>query len=92
MIDDYEFQLELITQLPTSMHGSKEGHMAYLYRRPVLAPLTQPDACDPLFQSAWDLVKTNNLELLQSHVRERLAEAMETKSGRATRSRRSRRL
>lgn len=33
IIGEYEFDVELMTQLSTSMHGSKEGHMAYIYRR-----------------------------------------------------------
>ena len=89
MIEDYEFHLELITQLPTSMHGSKEGHMAYIYRRPLTSEVSiaQSESCDPLFQPAWDLIKTDNLDLLKSFVRQKLTNAMETKSGRATRSR-----
>eukprot|EP00551_Chaetoceros_affinis_P018900 CAMPEP_0203716554 /NCGR_PEP_ID=MMETSP0092-20131115/1181_1 /ASSEMBLY_ACC=CAM_ASM_001090 /TAXON_ID=426623 /ORGANISM="Chaetoceros affinis, Strain CCMP159" /LENGTH=308 /DNA_ID=CAMNT_0050595133 /DNA_START=275 /DNA_END=1201 /DNA_ORIENTATION=+ len=33
MIDRYGFNIELIVQAPTSMHGSSEGHMGYIYRR-----------------------------------------------------------
>ena len=33
IIHSYEFDVELVTQTPTSMHGSKEGHMGYIYRR-----------------------------------------------------------
>jgi Histone methylation protein DOT1 len=35
IIHEYGFNVELITQLSTSMHGSKEGHMAYIYKRSV---------------------------------------------------------
>jgi len=33
IIEDYEFDVELLAQMPTSMHGSKEGHMGYVYKR-----------------------------------------------------------
>lgn len=33
VIKEYEYQVECIDQLPTSMHGSGEIHTAYFYRR-----------------------------------------------------------
>merc|ERR1711935_762720 len=33
IIEDYEFDVTLLAQMPTSMHGSKEGHMGYIYKR-----------------------------------------------------------
>jgi len=33
MVERYGFDIELIIQLSTSMHGSSEGHMGYIYRR-----------------------------------------------------------
>lgn len=33
IIDFYEFHVEKVTQLPTSMHGSKEKHTGYIYKR-----------------------------------------------------------
>lgn len=33
MIDRYGFEIELLTQAATSMHGSSEGHTGYIYRR-----------------------------------------------------------
>ncbi len=33
MIDRYGFNVELIVQTSTSMHGSSEGHTGYIYRR-----------------------------------------------------------
>ena len=57
VIDSYEFDVELLAQIPTSMHGSKEGHMGYVYRRKSLAAAeTQGEACDPLFAEAQQLV------------------------------------
>ena len=38
-IDYYDFNVELIAQVSTSMHGSKENHMGYIYRR--TKPLSQ---------------------------------------------------
>lgn len=63
MIEDYGFNIELIVQTPTSMHGSAEGHTGYIYRRdpnakkPSKAKLCKARAfgvpCDPLFAGAW---------------------------------------
>ena len=33
VIDEYGYEVELVDQLPTAMHGSGESHMAYVYRR-----------------------------------------------------------
>jgi hypothetical protein len=67
MIHSYEFDLELITQLPTSMHGSKEGHMGYIYKRKT-PPKSAYDAerCDDLFQDSWNLVQSGFDPLHQS--------------------------
>ncbi|GKY94170.1 hypothetical protein MPSEU_000383000 [Mayamaea pseudoterrestris] len=88
MITDWDFDLELLTRLPTSMHGSKEGHMAYIYRRAPKTTRPQAAVCDPLFQAAWDMVKGNNLDLIKNVVHDKLMEAMNTKTGPATRSKR----
>jgi hypothetical protein len=93
MIVDYEFHLELIKQLPTSMHGSKEGHMAYIYRRrsSSMSPITvheRTTPCDPLFQAAWDRVRGDSLVSLSAFVQETLTKVMRTDSGPATRARR----
>lgn len=59
----YGFDVELITQIPTSMHGSSEGHTAYFYKRGKPLP-PQPKGrgqqeriCDPLFKAGLDLLK-----------------------------------
>lgn len=68
MIDRYGFEIELLAQTPTSMHGSSEGHSGYIYCRvkrrtnPKLnnkCPRIRTDhsdefACDPMFQQAWE--------------------------------------
>jgi Histone methylation protein DOT1 len=33
IIHEYDFHVKLLVQTPTSMHGSKEGHMGYIYQR-----------------------------------------------------------
>lgn len=38
VIEEYGYAVEFVAQLPTSMHGSGEGHMAYFYRRTNSAP------------------------------------------------------
>lgn len=55
IIDAYQFNVELVIQTSTSMHGSSEGHMGYIYKRSG-RPKTSP-ICDALYQPAWDLVK-----------------------------------
>lgn len=62
MIDTYEFDVELIAQKQTSMHGSKEGHTGYIYRRKSGRKFNQED-CDPVFQAAFEKVKLGANEL-----------------------------
>jgi hypothetical protein len=86
IIDCYEFQVELITQAPTSMHGSKEGHTAYFYGRSSPGPAA-PDGhqipCDPLFSGAWSDVK-KGLASLRLQVNSIITENM--KQGPSTRA------
>ena len=42
VIEEYGYDVEFVEQLPTSMHGSGEGHMAYFYRRTSSAPKLTP--------------------------------------------------
>lgn len=68
----YGFEVELITQVQTSMHGSSEGHTAYFYKKKPVAPpnagtaggssstratRAAAPACDPLFKAGLDLCK-----------------------------------
>ena len=66
IIDDYGFEVELVVQTPTSMHGSKEGHMGYIYKRVQdhegkaksrKIVKNEEVHCDPLYRKAWDSVK-----------------------------------
>jgi len=80
----YEFDVELVAQAMTSMHGSKEQHMGYIYKRSVLPKKGNAGACDRLFAPSWDLV---NSGLLALH--EEMSKQMEATmgQGRKTRSR-----
>ena len=82
IIHNYEFDVELVTQMPTSMHGSKEGHMGYIYKRNGDVN-TATNECDPVFAAAWDLVR-NGLGELHEHVSKHVSDVMD--SGRKTRS------
>jgi hypothetical protein len=86
IINSYEFEVELITQTSTSMHGSKEGHSAYVYRRSNTdspSSMTAQTACDPLFSGAWRNVQSG-LMSLHSHVSSIVAQKM--KHGPSTRA------
>ena len=85
IIDTYEFDVELITQKPTSMHGSKEIHSGYIYKR-VPGKRFDPTACDPLFQNAFALAG-KDVEDLHADVQAQLARMQV--SGAASRPRRS---
>jgi len=95
IIGNYEFDVELVTQTPTSMHGSKEGHMGYIYRRTAttMAPSNSasgsaaPAACDPYFAGAWKIVQSG-LETLKEEVDAKVEENMQ--SGTSTRAKRLR--
>lgn len=83
IIEDYEFDVELLTQTSTSMHGSKEGHMGYLYKRKTKKRGKENKIkCDKLFQKSWDLVQ-EGLEPLHEDVTQQLQSVMG--SGRRTR-------
>ncbi len=75
IIHSYEFDVELIAQTQTSMHGSKEGHMGYIYKRIPIVTKMNPNACDPLFASSWELVK-GGLPLLYRDVVKQVQEMM----------------
>ena len=62
IIDTYEFDVELVTQKQTSMHGSKEGHMGYIYKRKSGRSFNRA-ACDPLFKLAFGKVEKTVAEL-----------------------------
>jgi hypothetical protein len=80
IIDGYKFDVELVTQASTSMHGSKEVHSVYVYRRqaknhgnvrPTDFKSTHIDVmgvrvvCDPRFAEAWGVVHSGQQLLLE---------------------------
>jgi len=91
IIDEYDFNVELLAQIPTSMHGSKENHMGYIYRRTnshqkvSKGKRKKAIACDPLFKPSYDLVR-RSLEELEREV-DRQVEVEMGGSQRTTRSR-----
>jgi hypothetical protein len=84
IVDDYAFDVELLAQTPTSMHGSSEGHMGYIYKRAQNKPASNQVNCDPLFRGAYNIV-SGSLQLLREKVYETMEE--QSKEGRLTRSR-----
>jgi len=93
MIERYEFNVELIVQTPTSMHGSAEGHTGYIYRR---NPECKPSGkacrtkkfgvhCDPLFAKAWETCRAG-LDAVRTHTSEEVEKHMGITSKRVTRS------
>lgn len=85
IIDRYGFNVKLVVQAPTSMHGSSEGHMGYIYKRAGknLSAPTSP-LCDPLFKTAWEAVK-GDIDDLEDAVEAAMQDSCS--SGRLTRSR-----
>lgn len=87
VIDAYGFSVEVVVQTPTSMHGSKEGHTGYIYRRTKTqeSESTRSQECDPYFEPAWNLVKSG-IAQLKERIDQQLDHKMNT--GTSTRSRR----
>lgn len=83
IIDSYEFNVVLLAQAPTSMHGSKEGHTVYLYRRTDFIE-TEIKEYDPIFKNLDERVDAG-LHALHKDITETLEKCIS--SGRVTRSR-----
>ena len=62
IIDMYEFDVELMAQKQTSMHGSKEGHTGYIYQRKSNRVFDK-EACDPVFKAAYEKAMLSVTEL-----------------------------
>lgn len=65
IIHEYGFEVEYVAQTATTMHGSLEGHTAYLYKRKSppsdevkITTTCFGVPCDPLFEDAWKLCKS----------------------------------
>ncbi|KAL3798349.1 hypothetical protein HJC23_005002 [Cyclotella cryptica] len=93
MIDTYEFDVELIVQTPTSMHGSSEVHTGYIYKRAQKSKIagsrcktkTFGVPCDPLFAAAWKTCKSG-LDGVLKHVAQHVDEHIGSTEKRITRS------
>lgn len=61
ILDEYGFEVELLTKIATSMSGSSEGHTCYVYQRKNSeTTLKKKDTTanpDPLFQSGIELLE-----------------------------------
>lgn len=92
MIERYEFNVDLLVQTPTSMHGSAEGHQGYIYRRTKKANKRKAcktsqfgTPCDPLFAKAWGVCR-EGLDSVSKYTSEEVEKHMGSKSKRVTRS------
>jgi hypothetical protein len=96
IIDSYEFDVELIARDSVSMHGSKEHHAGYIYKRRGLvdgghAKIKNEEEvpCDALFRKAWNDVQMG-LEHLSRVVKDQHAESLRpSRTRRSTRVKRS---
>jgi hypothetical protein len=91
IVDRYKFQVELLCQQNTAMHGSSENHTCYIYRRTGFTEnniqgVDHDDVipCDPLFKDSWSHVR-KGLCHMSSLVQDKLSTALKT--GRSKRSR-----
>lgn len=84
MCNEYGFEMELVKQLATSMHGSGEGHTAYLYkcthakaRQAAARPAARPTdeqvllSSDPVWKGGLELLAKKDVSALRDWVRAR---------------------
>ena len=58
MIVRYKFDIILLCQQNTTMHGSGENHTGYIYARAIKTENPSPDIlCDPMFIDSWNIVR-----------------------------------
>jgi hypothetical protein len=98
MLTKYGFDMEFIEKQATSMHGSSEGHTAYLYRCTHGKPKKQSRAAsdgdivtksDPLFKDVFSILSTDGGAGLSDWVALKQSENMNTSLRPRTRSQRS---
>ena len=85
MVDRYKFDIELIVQTSTSMHGSCENHMGYLYKRTKMKKASKNIPCDSLFLDSWKLA-SGDVSKLSKYVEEQVYKEMDSSISRRTRS------
>jgi len=89
IIDGYGFNAKLITHLETTMYGSKEGHMGYLYRRlsnkrTSSGKRAREVTCDQIFQDSQRLVQAGPHDLWRNvtkQFKKTMNDGMRTRSG-----------
>ena len=80
----YNFDVDLITQTSTTMHGSSKGHMCYFYSCGKRLDLLHPNPeCDPMYADAQNLIN-RGLMPLKNAVDKKLKTVLN--SGRPSRS------
>ena len=59
MIVRYKFDIILLCQQNTTMHGSGENHTGYIYRRTIIMNNPSSDfPIDPIFMESWNIVNS----------------------------------
>ena len=93
MVERYGFNVELIIQAPTSMHGSSEGHMGYIYRRagkkqkiPKGLEILNGVPCDPLFANAWKSTK-RDVKVIYEDVKKQVSDSLNSQRPKRKRTR-----
>jgi len=93
MVERYGFNVDLIVQAPTSMHGSSEGHMGYIYKRKGKKQkvgkgleMVYGVPCDPLFADAWRSTKRDVEDILED-VKKQVSESLHSQRPKRKRTR-----
>ncbi|EWM22673.1 hypothetical protein Naga_100023g16 [Nannochloropsis gaditana] len=73
IVDRYGFDVTLISQVQTSMHGSSEGHTAYCYKRTKTKRRSlKVSPVDALFKEGLDMIREGSLESLHAWVKQKM--------------------
>ena len=93
MVERYGFNVDLIVQAPTSMHGSSEGHMGYIYKRKGKKQkvgkgleMVYGVPCDPLFADAWRSTKRDVEDILED-VKKQVSDSLHSQRPKRKRTR-----
>ena len=91
MIEKYGFDIELIVNVKTKMHGSRRSHTGYIYRR-VSTKKNENNAliicngmpCDDLFHDAWIKSKKGDLQSVHEGIKQKIMIASQTSDSKRT--------
>ncbi|KAL9180130.1 hypothetical protein ACHAXT_008100 [Thalassiosira profunda] len=86
MIEKYGFNVELLVQTPTSMHGSAEGHTGYIYRRSEEGKASSKVCKTKEFGERRGKLCRSGLDNVHEQVQEEVEEHMGATKKRVTRS------